>query len=124
MLCNSCLLIFILEFCHRLGPRQIRAESCLLRPYNTATGAAPFESLMVADIGDIPINTYSLAKTVDIIHKHIGAIAELGCKPLVLGGDHTITYPILQGIKVCIAFFSFLSSTVINQDFFEVAASL
>lgn len=83
----------------RLGPRQIRAESCLLRPYNTATGAAPFESLMVADIGDIPINTYSLAKTVDIIHKHIGAIAELGCKPLVLGGDHTITYPILQGIK-------------------------
>ena len=62
---------------------------------------------MVADIGDIPINTYSLAKTVDIIHKHIGAIVELGCKPLVLGGDHTISYPILQGIKVCIAFFFF-----------------
>ena len=110
------LLIFILEFCHRLGPRQIRAESCLLRPYNTATGAAPFESLMVADIGDIPINTYSLAKTVDIIHKHIGAIAELGCKPLVLGGDHTITYPILQGIKVCIAL-SFNAYTPYPRNF-------
>lgn len=83
----------------RLGPRQIRTESCLLRPYNTSTGAAPFDSLMIADIGDIPINTYSLTKTVDIIHKHIAAIAELGCKPLVLGGDHTITYPILKGIK-------------------------
>lgn len=102
MLCNS-FCSFFFFFCHRLGPRQIRAESCLLRPYNTAMGAAPFESLMVADIGDIPINSYSLAKTVDIIHKHIGAIAELGCKPLVLGGDHTISYPILQGIKVCIA---------------------
>ena len=29
----------------RHGPRQIRAESCLLRPYNMATRAAPFDSL-------------------------------------------------------------------------------
>jgi guanidinobutyrase len=28
----------------RHGPRQIRAESCMLRPYNMATGAAPFDS--------------------------------------------------------------------------------
>lgn len=83
-----------------LGPRQIRAESCLLRPYNNATGAAPFESLMVADLGDIPINTYNLAATVEIIHKHIATIAGYGCVPLVLGGDHTISYPILKGIKV------------------------
>ena len=72
----------------------------MLRPYNNATGAAPFESLMIADIGDIAINTYNLAATVDIIHKHIATIAGHGCKPLILGGDHTITYPILQGIKV------------------------
>ena len=72
----------------------------MLRPYNNATGAAPFESLMVADIGDIPINTYNLAATVDIIHNHIATVAGHGCKPLILGGDHTITYPILQGIKV------------------------
>ena len=71
----------------------------MLRPYNNATGASPFESLMVADIGDIGINTYNLAATVDIIHKAIGSIVENGCKPLVLGGDHTITYPILKGIK-------------------------
>jgi len=71
----------------------------MLRPYNNATGAAPFESLMIADIGDIPINTYNLAATVDIIHNHISTIAAYGCKPLILGGDHTITYPILQGIK-------------------------
>ena len=72
----------------------------MLRPYNNATGAAPFESLMVADLGDIPINTYNLAATVEIIHKHIATIAGYGCVPLVLGGDHTISYPILKGIKV------------------------
>jgi len=48
----------------RFGPRQIRAESALLRPYNMATGAAPFDTLQVADLGDVAINTFSLAKTV------------------------------------------------------------
>ena len=37
----------------RFGPKQIRAESVLLRPYNTWTRAAPFDSLQVADIGDV-----------------------------------------------------------------------
>ena len=48
----------------RHGPRQIRAESCMLRPYNMATRAAPFDSLQVADIGDVAINTFDLKKTV------------------------------------------------------------
>ncbi len=46
----------------RFGPRQIRAESALLRPYNMATRAAPFDSLQVADIGDVAINTFDLEK--------------------------------------------------------------
>lgn len=33
----------------RYGPRYIRAESVMIRPYNMATGAAPFDSLSVAD---------------------------------------------------------------------------
>ena len=44
----------------RFGPKQIRAESVLLRPYNMWTRAAPFDSLQVADIGDVPINTFDL----------------------------------------------------------------
>jgi guanidinobutyrase len=44
----------------RFGPRAIRAESCLLRPFNVATGAAPFASLQVADVGDVAINTFNL----------------------------------------------------------------
>ncbi|MGP9525603.1 arginase family protein, partial [Psychrobacter sp. AOP7-D1-15] len=53
----------------RLGPRQIRDESRMIRPYNVATRAAPFESLQVADIGDVPINTFNLLKSVDIIEQ-------------------------------------------------------
>jgi len=32
----------------RYGPRQIRAESVLVRPYSMAIGAAPFDSFQVA----------------------------------------------------------------------------
>lgn len=82
----------------RHGPRQIRAESCMLRPYNMATGAAPFEHLQVADIGDIAINTFDLKKTVDIITAAYDNILGHGCIPLTLGGDHTLTYPVLRAI--------------------------
>ena len=82
----------------RHGPRQIRAESCMLRPYNMATGAAPFEHLQVADIGDVPINTFDLKKTVDIISDHYDNILSHGAIPLTLGGDHTLTWPILRSI--------------------------
>jgi guanidinobutyrase len=82
----------------RHGPRQIRAESCMLRPYNMATGAAPFEHLQVADIGDVPINTFDLKKTVDIITGHYDAILDHGAIPLTLGGDHTLTWPILRSM--------------------------
>ena len=51
----------------RFGPRQIRAESALMRPYNMATRAAPFDTLQVADIGDVAINTFNLQKSIDII---------------------------------------------------------
>ncbi|OED36333.1 agmatinase [Chromatiales bacterium (ex Bugula neritina AB1)] len=83
----------------RHGPRQIRAESCMLRPYNMATGAAPFEKLQVADIGDVPVNTFDLKKTVNIITDHYKDILKHDCIPLTLGGDHTLTYPILRAMK-------------------------
>ena len=82
----------------RFGPRQVRTESVMLRPYNMATRAAPFESLRVADLGDIPINPYSLLKSIDIITSSYDRILESGCKPLSLGGDHTITLPILRAM--------------------------
>ena len=82
----------------RHGPRQIRAESVMLRPYNMATGAAPFEAMQVADIGDVAINTFDLKKTVDIITEAYHAILATGCIPLTLGGDHTLTFPILRAI--------------------------
>jgi guanidinobutyrase len=83
----------------RHGPRQIRDESRMLRPYNMATGAAPFDKLQVADIGDVPINTFDLKKTVDIITDHYRGVLAHGVVPLTLGGDHTLTWPVLRAIR-------------------------
>ena len=83
----------------RHGPRQIRAESALLRPYNMATRAAPFDSLQVADIGDVAINTFNLRKSVKIIERAYDAIVANACRPLTLGGDHTIVLPILRALR-------------------------
>jgi guanidinobutyrase len=82
----------------RFGPRQIRSESVMLRPYNMATGAAPFERLRVADLGDIATNPYSLEKSVALIEAGIAAILAAGCAPLILGGDHTLAYPVLRAM--------------------------
>lgn len=82
----------------RLGPRQIRDESRMLRPYNLATRAAPFDSLQVADIGDVPINTFHLLKSMDIITRFYDEVLGHGCIPLTLGGDHTATLPILRAL--------------------------
>jgi len=82
----------------RFGPRQIRAESALLRPYNMATGAAPFDTLQVADLGDVPVNTYSLEKSLTIIKRFYDDVIAADCRPLTLGGDHTIALPILRAV--------------------------
>ena len=83
----------------RLGPRQIRDESRMLRPYNMATGAAPFDHLQCADIGDVAINTFDLKKSVGIIAAAYDGILSQGAIPLTMGGDHTLTWPILRAIR-------------------------
>src|SRR5680860_1710718 len=82
----------------RHGPRAIRAESGMMRPFNMATGAGPFAKMQVADIGDVAINTFDLKKTVDIITAAYNEILSHDVVPLTLGGDHTLTYPVLRAI--------------------------
>lgn len=82
----------------RYGPRQIRAESVLVRPYGMATGAAPFDSFQVADTGDVALNPYSLEKSIGLIEAHYDALLAHDVIPLSLGGDHTIALPILRAV--------------------------
>lgn len=82
----------------RFGPKQIRAESVMLRPYNMWTRAAPFDSLRIADIGDVPINTFDLKDAVRRIEMFYDSVLTHPVIPVTLGGDHTLTLPVLRSI--------------------------
>lgn len=82
----------------RMGPKQVRSESAMIRPYNVQTGAAPFDSLNMADIGDLAINTFSLSDSLRIITESYNAILKHPVLPAAIGGDHSITLPILRAI--------------------------
>lgn len=83
----------------RFGPRQIRDESRMLRPYNVATYAKPFDSMQIADIGDVAINTFNLEKSIQLIEAHYTErVLAYDCIPLTLGGDHTLSLPVLRAM--------------------------
>lgn len=82
----------------RLGPREIRAQSSLIRPYSYFQKVAPFDRLNVADIGDVDAPPVSIEKCFDVVEARIGAIADAGARPLVVGGDHSISLPVLRAL--------------------------
>lgn len=82
----------------RMGPKQLREQSAMIRPYNIQTGAAPFDALYCADLGDVPINTFSLSDTIRLITDTYDAHLKHDFIPMGLGGDHTMTLPILRSI--------------------------
>lgn len=82
----------------RMGPKQLREQSAMIRPYNIQTGAAPFDSLQMADLGDVAINTFSLTESIRIITETYDAHLKHDFIPATLGGDHTLTLPILRSI--------------------------
>ena len=82
----------------RFGPRGIREESVLLRPYNMATRAAPFDSLRIDDTGDVATNPYNLADSIERITAHFADLLTNDLLTVAIGGDHTIVLPILRAL--------------------------
>jgi agmatinase len=82
----------------RLGPREIRAQSSLIRPYNFFQKTAPFDRLQVADVGDVDAPPTSIERCYAAVEARIGAIADAGAAPVVIGGDHSITLPVLRAL--------------------------
>lgn len=83
----------------RFAPRFIRGESAFLRPANNGTRAVPFQSLQVADVGDVPVNPFDLKKTLAIIERfYREKILAYDARPISIGGDHLVTLPILRAV--------------------------
>ena len=82
----------------RFGPRALRTIE-RIGPYNHVLDCAPVQELRVADIGDVPFQSrYRLELSHDDIERRIGQIVEAGVIPLSVGGDHSISHPILKAV--------------------------
>ena len=82
----------------RFGPRQIRAESVMIRPYHMWSRVSPFDHMQVADLGDIATNPFDLKKAIQMIEEAYDQILKNPVVPLALGGDHTMTLPLLRSM--------------------------
>ena len=80
----------------RFGPSHVRQSSRLLRPYNPATGTAPFSQAQIADAGDMALNPFSIDEAIATIEADARQLTEDGAALLTIGGDHTIALPLLR----------------------------
>jgi agmatinase len=92
----------------RLAPRALREHS--LRFYGSGKGYYDPETRreylveemsqgLIADVGDVDIHPANAPRTFENITAMVRGILDRGALPVVLGGDHSITYPVFRAFE-------------------------
>ena len=82
----------------RFGPRAVRTIE-RIGPYNAVLDCMPVTDLKVADVGDVPFRSrFSLEGCHEDIETFYTRIVEAGVAPLSVGGDHSVTHPVLRAL--------------------------
>lgn len=82
----------------RFGPRNVRVQSALIRPWNPVLNLDPFSEHRIGDLGDFSVNPLSIDDTYARIEQQMDAVLAAGAKPVSVGGDHSILLPILRAV--------------------------
>jgi agmatinase len=82
----------------RFGPRAVREQSSLIRPWHPVLKVLPFEKLRVADCGDVDVVPISIERTFEAVEQRLAEITAAGATPLCVGGDHSVSLPILRAL--------------------------
>ncbi len=87
----------------RFGPRAIRNASMFYayedqdhRFYDADRRKWILTGKRIADAGDVNIEPLNREQNWEAVTRAVGAILDAGAVPAVLGGDHSITYPVLK----------------------------
>ena len=88
----------------RFGPRAIREASMLYsydsyedRFYDTDKRRWILRGKRIVDAGDVPIEPLARERNFDLITEDVKKIRSVGALVGVMGGDHSVTYPVLKG---------------------------
>jgi len=82
----------------RFGPRHVREQSAIIRPWNPVLNLNPFDRHRIADYGDLSINPLSIEDTFQRITSQLDDVLNAGARAVCIGGDHSILLPILRSI--------------------------
>lgn len=93
----------------RQGPRAIRDASTRFGFLGRPTGTGGFfdinrdrtlmEGVRFADVGDADVVYYDMERNVGAIEELVARVIERGALPVVLGGDHSISYPAIRAFR-------------------------
>ena len=88
----------------RMAPRALREHSLRFGStgyYDPETRLQYLEpemtGQMIADMGDVDIRPTNVDLSFELITNAVSAVLKRGALPVVLGGDHSITYPVVRG---------------------------
>jgi agmatinase len=82
----------------RFGPRAVRTIE-RIGPYHPTFRGVPKAAVRAADVGDVPFRSrFSLEQSLQDIERYYNALYAQRVRPLSVGGDHSITYPILRAL--------------------------
>ena len=82
----------------RFGPRAVRTVE-RIGPYHPTMRGVPQARVRAADVGDVPFRSrYSLEQSLEDIETYFAQLLAQGVRPLSVGGDHSVTYPILKAL--------------------------
>ena len=88
----------------RFGPRAIRTATYHAgHPNSLQLGIEPFEWIDVVDAGDAPVVPANLERGHEVIRRKVLEVASTGAIPIVLGGDHSITFPSASAVADAVA---------------------
>jgi agmatinase len=82
----------------RFGPRHVRTQSAIIRPWNPVLKVNPFAKHRIADFGDLSVNPLSIEDTFRRIERGLAPILEGSARSVCVGGDHSISLPILRAV--------------------------
>jgi agmatinase len=86
----------------RFGPSVIRGTDYLphdgSRPHLAMRVDALRDDLVVLDAGDIEVYSGEVLRSCRAIEEAVHTVAAAGAIPLILGGDHTVTWPDVTGV--------------------------
>ena len=78
----------------RFGPRAIRQATYHQGDlWSIQLGTSLFDKIRCVDAGDAPVLPSRLERALRVVHEKVSRVARTGALPIVLGGDHSITYP-------------------------------